>query len=59
MADSTAGSVAVPSETVLSKSARPPIADADRQGTATILHDGTEPFTLLSITIKGEYGPDN
>lgn len=55
----TATNVAVPSASVLSQSGRPPIAGADRQVTATILHDGVEPMTILSMTIKGEFGPDN
>ena len=55
----TATNVAVPSASVLSKSGRPPIAGADRQVTASILHDGVEPFTVLSITLKGDYGTDN
>ncbi len=51
--------VAVPSATVLSQSGRPPIAGADRQVTASVLHDGVEPMTILSITLKGAYGSDN
>ena len=49
----------VPSESSLSKSARPPIDGADRINTVTVLHDGVEPITVLSITIKGEHGTDN
>lgn len=51
--------VAVPSASVLSQSGRPPIAGADRQVTGTILHDGVEPMTILSMTIKGTFGTDN
>ena len=51
--------VAVPSAVVLSKSGRPPIAGADRQVTATVLHDGVEPMKILSITLKGQFATDN
>ena len=55
----TAANIAVPSATVLSKSGRPPIAGADRQVSASILHDGVEPMTILAITLKGQFGADN
>jgi hypothetical protein len=55
----TASNVAVPSASALSKSGRPPIAGADRQVTANILHDGVEPMTILSLTLKGDFGTDN
>ena len=55
----TAANIAVPSATVLSKSGRPPIAGADRQVSASILHDGVEPMTILAITLKGQFGVDN
>ncbi len=55
----TAANVAVPSASSLSKSGRPPIAGADRQYSATILHDGVEPMNILSITLRGTFGADN
>lgn len=55
----TATNVAVPSASVLSKSGRPPIAGADRQVSAHIIHDGVEPMKILSITLKGAFGTDN
>jgi len=55
----TASNVAVPSASSLSKSGRPPIAGADRQYSATILHDGVEPMNILSITLRGTFGADN
>ena len=55
----TAANIAVPSATVLSKSGRPPIAGASRQESASILHDGVEPMTILAITLKGQFGADN
>ncbi len=55
----TASNVAVPSASSLSKSGRPPIAGADRQYSATILHDGVEPMNILSITLRGAFGADN
>lgn len=54
-----ADNVAVPSATTTSKSGRPPIAGADRQVTASIIHDGPEPMTILAITLKGKFGADN
>ncbi len=57
--EGTATNVAVPSASSLSKSGRPPIAGADRQYSATILHDGVEPMNILSITLKGTFGADN
>ena len=55
----TAANVAVPSASSLSKSGRPPIAGADRQNSVTILHDGVEPFNMLSVTLRGAFGADN
>lgn len=55
----TASNVAVPSASVLSKSGRPPIAGADRQVSAHVIHDGVEPMKILSITLKGTFGTDN
>ena len=55
----TATNVAVPSASSLSRSGRPPIAGADRQYSATILHDGVEPMNILSITLRGTFGADN
>jgi len=55
----TAANVPVPSASSLSKSGRPPIAGADRQYSATILHDGVEPMNILSITLRGTFGADN
>ncbi len=55
----TAANVAVPSASVRSKSGRPPIAGADRQVSASIIHDGVEPMTILAITLKGAFGADN
>ena len=55
----TASNVPVPSASSLSKSGRPPIAGADRQYSATILHDGVEPMNILSITLRGRFGADN
>jgi len=57
--EGTATNVAVPSASSLSKSGRPPIAGADRQYSATILHDGVEPMNILSITLRGTFGADN
>ncbi len=54
-----ATNVAVPSASVLSQSGRPPIAGADRQVSATIIHDGVEPMTILSMTLKGEFSTEN
>lgn len=55
----TPANVAIPSATVLSKSGRPPIAGADRQVSASVIHDGVEPMTILAITLKGAFGTDN
>lgn len=57
--DGAATNVAVPSATATSKSGRPPIAGADRQVSASIIHDGPEPMTILAITLKGQFGADN
>ena len=58
-AGTAAVNVAVPSASSLSKSGRPPIAGADRQYSATIIHDGVEPMNILSLTLKGQFGADN
>ena len=52
-------SVAVPTVTDTSKSARPPIAGAARQVSASVIHDGVEPMTILAVTLKGQFGADN
>ena len=57
--DDPAINVAVPSAVTTSKSGRPPIAGADRQVSATVIHDGVEPMKILAITLKGAFGADN
>ena len=40
------------------QSARPPVSEPGRQTTVSVLADGVEPMTILSLIVKTEYGTD-
>lgn len=40
------------------QSARPPVSEPGRQTTVSVLADGVEPMTILSLIVKAEYGTD-